>query len=143
MTRSQWIAGGVGLLLAVALPVIGPLARKAPADRCALDGVAIEPRYRVRVRDGGRDSEFCCVHCAELWLGRQAPASRAVFVMDEAGGREIDATSAWFVRSAVVTTPTTGNRIHAFATRADAERHAESARGRLLTGAERPFAGPD
>ena len=143
MTRSQWIAGGAGLLLAVALPVIGHLARRAPAGRCALDGVAIEPRYRVRVREDGRDYEFCCVHCAELWLGRQAPRSRTVFVTDEAGGREIDAASAWFIRSAVVTTPTTGNRVHAFATRADAERHAESAHGRLLTGPDRPFAGPD
>ena len=143
MSRAQWITGLIGLLLAAALPGIGHLARRVPAGRCALDGVAIEPLYRVRVEDDqGRDHEFCCIHCAELWLGRQQAKPRAVYVTDEAGGREIDAPSAYFVRSAVDTTPTVGNRVHAFARRADAERHAAAARGRLLSDAERPFAAP-
>ena len=40
--------------------------------------------------------------------------------------------------SSVVTRATTGNRIHAFRDRQDAQRHAASALGRVLTGTERP-----
>jgi hypothetical protein len=129
-----------GLLLLGALPVVRHWAWRPPPGRCALDGVAIDPPYRVRVHDArGRDHEFCCVRCAELWLGRRREPPRAAFVTDEATGGEIDAAQAHFVRSSVVTTPTTGNRVHAFASPADAARHAEVARGRLLTGPERPF----
>lgn len=129
-----------GLLLLGALPVVRHWAWRPPPGRCALDGVAIEPLYRVRVQDArGRDHEFCCVRCAELWLGRGREPPRAVFVTDEASGREVDAAAAHFVRSGVVTTPTTGNRVHAFATSADAARHAEVARGRVLRESERPF----
>ena len=45
-----------------------------------------------------------------------------------------------FVRSPVVTKASTGNRIHAFRNHTDAERHAATARGRILSGADRPFA---
>ncbi len=141
MRRSEWVIGLAGLLVLAALPVIGNRVRRPAGDRCALDGVRIDPLYRARVRDHeGRDHAFCCVRCAELWLSRQRPGPQAVYVTDEASGREVEATSAHFVRSTVVTVPTTGNRVHAFADRADAERHAETARGRVLVGPERPFA---
>ena len=52
---------------------------------------------------------------------------------------EVDAASAWFVRSQVVTNPVTGNRVHAFRNPDDARRHAEAFGGVLLSGAERPF----
>jgi hypothetical protein len=74
-----------------------------------------------------------------MWLARQGARPREVYVTDEASGAEIDAASAYFVRSLVVTTPTTGNRVHAFRDRADAERHAEVAHGTLLNGTERPL----
>jgi hypothetical protein len=62
-----------------------------------------------------------------------------VLVTDEATGRALPAASAWFVRSAVTTTPVTGNRIHAFRNQADADKHAETFRGTVLVGQELPF----
>jgi hypothetical protein len=141
MPRSCWLIGLAGLTLLAATAVVGSRLRQPPSGRCALDGTAIEPRYRVHVRDrDGRDYEFCCVRCAELWLGRRKAGDVSVSVTDEAFGREIDAASAYFVRSMVVTAPATGCRVHAFADKADAERHAESAHGQLLSGSDRPFA---
>lgn len=141
MSRSEWIVGLAGLLLLALLPLAGHWLRRDSAGRCTLDGVRIEPRYRVRVLDAaGRDREFCCIRCAELWLQRQTNPPLAIRVTDENSGDEIDASAAHFVRSSIVTAPTTGNRIHAFADRANAERHADAANGLILEGPERPFA---
>ena len=82
---------------------------------------------------------FCCPHCAAIWLGRRPAAAAAVTVTDEVSGEPVDAAAAWFVRSSVVTVPTTGNRIHAFRDRADAERHAERFLGTVLPASETPF----
>jgi hypothetical protein len=128
------------LALVVGLAVLGAWMRRGDRGRCALDGVRIEPRYRVRVVDAeGTGREFCCVRCARRWLEDQKAAPRAVYVTDEASGQEVEADRAFFVRSAVVTTPTSGNRVHAFARRGDAEHHAAAAHGRLLDGSDRPF----
>jgi hypothetical protein len=125
----------LGLLAAAAVPALARALRAPAPERCALDGVEAGASDRVRVEGAG---VFCSVACAEAWLARE-PHPRAVFVVDEASGREIPAAAAWFVRSRVVTSPRTGNRIHAFADRGDAERHAEAFQGRLLLGDERPF----
>lgn len=127
----------LGLLAAAAVPALARALRAPAADRCALDGVEAGATDRVRVEGAGL---FCSIACAEAWLARE-PVPRAVFVVDEASGREVPASEAWFVRSRVVTSPRTGNRIHAFAERADAERHARAFQGRLLLGDERPFQG--
>jgi hypothetical protein len=141
MSRSQWRIGLVCLAALALLPMIGHWARRDRAGRCALDGVKIEPLYAVRVRDAeGADRDFCCPICAELWLGRQAAPPRIIYVTDETTGDRLDARRAFFVRSSVVTVPTTGSRVHAFAAEADAVRHADAARGHLLEGEERPFA---
>ena len=125
----------------LALPFVGNWLRRTPEDRCALDGGALVTSYRVRVEDAeGQSSDFCCIRCAQLWLERQEQPARAIWVTDEISGARIDAEAAHYVRSLVVTTPTTGNRIHAFRDLADAERHAEKCRGTILTGGERPFA---
>jgi NosL protein len=130
----------VVVVVVVVLPLVGKWLRSGATPRCALDGVPIEPLYRVRVVDGqGAEHLFCCIDCARHWLEQEPPGRRTVFVTDETSGEEIDADSAWFVRSRVVTTPATGNRVHAFRTRADATRHAEAARGKLLRGDDRPF----
>jgi hypothetical protein len=127
------------LALLASLPVLGRWARHR-AGGCALDGMRVEPWYRVRVMGGGGQRwEFCCVACAEHWLARQRPPQYQVTVTDEPTGTEVWATDAYFVRSTVVTNPTTGNRIHAFRTRADARRHIEQAKGTLLTEADRPL----
>jgi hypothetical protein len=134
--RSRIVA--VTLLVILGLPLAGKWARRGAAARCELDGVAITPSYRVRALDAsGEEHKFCCIRCAALWL-RQRPA-RAVFVTDEATGREINATSAWFVRSQVVTAPQADNYLHAFAHRDDAVKHARTARGTVLAASENPF----
>jgi hypothetical protein len=123
------------------LPFLGTWLRQTPLDHCALDGAAIVPCYRVRIEDSaGRSYNFCCVHCAQMWLEGKSSRVRMIHVTDEATGGELDAEKAVFVRSLVVTTPTTGNRIHVFLERADAEQHAEKCRGTILSGHDRPFA---
>jgi hypothetical protein len=57
---------------------------------------------------------------------------------DESMGKEVPATSAWFVRSRVETVPHTRNRIPAFRAEAAARRHADVAGGVVL--GESPFA---
>jgi hypothetical protein len=139
MRKSEWIAGLVYLLVLAVLALAGSWARRSTEHFCAQDGVRIEPAYRVRIlTDQDRDLEFCCIHCAELWL-RHEPAPRTLLVTDEISGAEIDAGAAYFVRSLVVTNPTTGNRIHAFRWLADAEEHARTSQGKVLEASERPF----
>jgi hypothetical protein len=138
------------ILIVVGLPIVGHLARQKETDRCALDGVAIEPIYRVRIISGARGRpkpgdihnasyEFCCIKCAQLWLAAQNSKPLAVFVTDETTGQEIPAGQAHFAASSVITRPTTGNRIHAFAQKSDTQKHAENFLGRVLEGEDRPF----
>lgn len=90
--------------------------------------------------DGCGDQHlFCCVRCAEIWLRGQPAPPRAVAVTDEATGEEIDASAAWYVRSSIVTMTVTGNRIHVFRNRTEAERHAEAYGGTVLGRSEEPF----
>jgi hypothetical protein len=138
--KPPWATLLVGLVVVAGLPLAGHWARRHRAEGCALDGAAVNPAYRVEVVDAsGHPHAFCCLRCAQIWL-EDKPDPRAVTVTDEASGEPIDAAAAWFVRSSVVTMPTTGNRVHAFRTRADAERHADQFWGVVLSGSERPFA---
>jgi hypothetical protein len=141
MRKSEWITGLAYLLVLAVLPVAGHWARSGAARTCAYDGGAIEPRYRVRIVDEhGRDVLFCCIHCAGAWSKRQETKPKAVWVTDETSGEEIEAESAFFVRSLVMTNPTTRDRIHAFRDESDAREHAERFHGQVLDAAERPFA---
>jgi hypothetical protein len=143
MKRHHLIAAAT-LGLAVGLPLAGSWLRRTPGPRCTLDGLELSDLYRVRVVDAQtRALEFCCIRCAQIWLKRQAQRPRAIQVVDEASGVELSAEEAFFVRSLVVTTPSVGNRIHVFARRADAEKHANQFSGRLLEGTERPFFGAE
>ena len=73
-----------------------------------------------------------------LWIERHKPERpRAVHVTDEASGEMFDADQAIYVRSFVVTTPITQNRIHVFRNSADAEKHAEKFGG--IVESENPF----
>jgi nitrous oxide reductase accessory protein NosL len=122
------------LLVVVGLPLCGKWLRHHEAPRCEVDGLRIDPVYRVRIVDGAGNSHWCCgVDCARLWLKRNTDSSAEVYVTDETTGTEIDARSAFFVESAVVTNPVTLNRVHAFRRRADAEEHARSFGGEVLT----------
>jgi hypothetical protein len=139
--RKYWLAALLGVALIVALPVTADWLQPSSGPRCDLDGVAVDPAYQVRIMDGeGRERRFCCIRCAELWLKHQGHAPREIWVTDEVSGQEIDARSAWFTRSLVITNPVTGNRIHAFRSRPDAEKHVQTS-GTLLVDGETPFAG--
>ncbi len=139
--RSAALAFAAGLTIVGVLPfVLRPL-RVDGTDRCALNGVAIDPRYAVRVLDEatGVSQRFCCPSCAETWAALDPSKPRRAFVVDEDTGAEIDAWDAWFVRSRVVAVPATDSRVHSFATEAAARRHAEEFRGTALEGPERPL----
>jgi len=141
LSKATATAALIVLALAVLLPVIGTWVRRIPQSRCALDGAEIEPSYRVRIDDAeGRTHLFCCIRCCEMWLAQQAALPRRIWVTDESSGEEIDARLAVFVRSVVVTSPTTGDRIHAFKDRLQAERHAKSCWGAVLSDKDKPFA---
>ncbi|HVX09694.1 MAG TPA: hypothetical protein VHC22_00695 [Pirellulales bacterium] len=140
MGRRFWLSAVAVAVLAVALPCLGTWARRHRLPHCALDGVAIVPIYAVEINSPAQPTRvFCCIRCADYWLENEAPRSAVVNATDEVSGRPIDASSAFFVQSRVVTNAVTGNRIHAFADRGDAEEHAAQFRGRLLVGDERPF----
>jgi hypothetical protein len=139
--KAFWLTTLLGLAAVAAVALAGAWVRSRSSGGCALDGAAIDPIYRVEIIDGrGETHAFCCLNCARLWLTRQPAPPRSILATDETSGQPIDAASAYFVRSLVVTRPTTGNRVHAFRNRADAERHAEQFGGVVLSEAESPFA---
>jgi hypothetical protein len=127
----------VGAAVAVGVPLVAFLARSGPSEQCALDGLDINATYCVRIVEASGDEfSFCCLHCARAWLARR-PSPQAVWLTDETTGQALEARRAWLVRSRVVTQPYTGNRIHCFARREDASRHAQEAQGVLLSDTDR------
>jgi len=138
--KSWWLSGLAGLVIVTAIPVVGHLIRGDREGRCAWDGLKIEPIYQVRiVEKPGITDQFCCLQCAEFWLERRGRKPIDIFVTDESSGMEIEASDAFYVRSAVATNPVTGDHRHVFRAFEDAKKHAESAHGRQLLGDERPF----
>jgi hypothetical protein len=137
----RWSLAGFGVGLAMlAVELAGQGVHSPGGAHCEVDGLKIEPLYRVRVVDeAGRSHLFCSICCAARWVGRRPIRPAVFYVTEEREGHEIEAAAAFFVRSSVVTDPVTGNNIHAFRTRADAEAHARAFRGRVLTGTEQPF----
>jgi hypothetical protein len=128
-----------GLALLLLLPVVGSWWRRHREKGCAYDNGRIDPTYRVRIETESQgEVNFCCIRCAEKWLERKQIQPKRIWVTDEPTGEPVPAAEAFFVRSLVVTTPLSGNRIHAFKNKADADLHARQ--GKLLTGSERPFA---
>jgi hypothetical protein len=135
-----WRTALVGTVVVAGLALLAHWARRDAGTGCALDGTRIDPAYRVEVVDSaGGSYAFCCPTCARIWLGRQSAPPRAVTATDEASGEAIDAATAHYVRSSVVTNAGTGNRIHVFRDRGDAERHAERFGGTVLSESENPF----
>ena len=135
-SRHLAFLGAVVLLGAV--PFVGHALRTPQGPRCAGDGVALAGSPVVKFVSGdGSETSCCCVSCAEAWP--IADPRRSVLVTDEATGQMVDAKNAWFVRSLVVAQPATQDRVHAFATKEEADRHTAAYRGRILTGKQRPF----
>ena len=124
-----------GLIIAASLSaLVAFVQQRQSASRCALDGSLIEPVYEVEIIQGDQSSRmFCCVLNAQIWLERNGSPVSAVWVADETTGDKIRAEEAFYVASRIVTTPHTGNRIHAFAQKADAKRHANQFHGNLIS----------
>ena len=141
MQRNRLIVLGAWVLAIVGLPIVAKWHRGDRGAGCALDGVRIDPTFRVRVIDAHSEPhEFCCIRCAETWRVRDREGPRAVYLTDERTGQEIDLDSAQFVRSSVITTPSSGNRIHVFQNDSDARNHAAQFGGTVLLGSDRPLA---
>jgi hypothetical protein len=139
MTPGRWFLAVAWLAIVVGLPLLGHALRRPQQGRCAVDGEPVDPAYGARVVNAdGTSLDFCCLLCAERWL-ESAPPPRAILVTDEISGQMLPANDAYYVRSSVVTQPATGNRVHVFARRSDALRHAKEARGKLLGASEQPL----
>ena len=128
------------IAVSAVLPLAGAVLRGPRAERCQTDGVSLLEAPRVHVvRADGESHDFCCVRCATQWLDAIADVPQEIFVTDAISGDLVDAATATFVRSRIYAQPATGDRVHAFATRAAAEQHADAYRGRVLDGESRPF----
>lgn len=144
LPRIWWISGWLSVLLLALLP----LARRWTLDtggppRCSFDGLAIDPRHRVRIElNDDRQSAhgFCSLGCAEGWVGASRSTPAAIYVTDEPTGDEIDLCHATVVQSRIVVHAGTGDRRHVFRHAKDAAVHAAQFQGRILTGERRPFA---
>jgi hypothetical protein len=138
----NWRTTGLFVLcIAGILPLLGNWLRDDGRAGCALDGMAIDQSRHVRLLDStGTEHVFCSLRCAELWLRATNEKPEKILVTDEATGREIEASSAYFVRSDVMAHSPSNDHRHAFLRRENAEAHADTFRGRLLTGDDRPFA---
>ena len=101
--------------------------------RCSLDGSGIEPLYEVTIIQKDRStSRFSCVLSAQIWLGEYSGQVFSIQVTDEITGQKIAAKDAYYVISELITIPHTGNKIHVFARKAEAELHARQFKGKLV-----------
>lgn len=139
--RHLWLTAAVTLFVAAVLPLIGHTVRGKNPARCHWDGLPVDSVFRVRVATSPDVSySFCCVLCAAAWIDRSAAAVSHIYVTDESSGIEVNAVQAFFVRSTVPTNAITGNRWHTFRTSADALRHADAARARVVSVTDSPLA---
>ena len=140
MTSRPALLFALGLLFAAALPVAGAAWRRDGAPRCALDGVrpAAGAASEIRFADGRREV-FCGPGCLVRRLATLAAPPARALVVDETTGAAVDAASAWYVESAVISNPANRDRLHAFAREQDARRHAAAHHGRARLG---PGVGP-
>ena len=77
---------------------------------CSLDGSEIQPLYEVVIiQDDRLSKSFACVVSARIWFNNNIERIASVLVTDEATGKKIRATDAFYVVSEVVTNPYTGN----------------------------------
>jgi len=101
--------------------------------RCSLDGSKIERLYEVTIIQKDRStSKFSCVLSAQIWLRENSDQIFSIQVTDEITGQKIAAKDAYYVRSELITIPHTGNKIHVFARKAEAELHARQFKGKLV-----------
>ncbi len=134
----KWPIIVIVIFLLIALAT--SLMKKSGGDRCALDAIKIEPIYQVDITVAdGKTLKFCCVGCARKWMDGNKGKVEYITVTDEVTGKRIDESIAYFVESSIVTNQSTGNRIHVFAEKADAEKHAKEFGGTII---QNPFDEP-
>lgn len=115
------------------LLLIALVACKSGDNRCAFDGIAVDPIYEIEItRRNGAVKKFCCVFCAQEWYGRSKRDVARITVTDEISGEKIDASAAYYVESEIFTQRHTRCRTHVFGQRNEAQRHAEQYDGRLV-----------
>ena len=146
--RKRLIIIFVGLLVVAAIALLGGvLGKKKPkvltgkgketAVRCAWDGIRLKPIYQVDAfLDDGSTATFCSIYCATRWLEKNKDKAIYLTVVDEVTGQKFDSTLGYYVESDVITVPEVKNRVHAFANKEDALKHARQFNGRLI---ENPF----
>ena len=127
----KWPIIVIAIFLLVAL--VTSFMKRSGGDRCALDATKIEPIYQVDITpQDGKTLKFCCIECSKKFLAANRGKVSAVTVTDEVTGKRIDASIAYFVESSIVTNQSTGNKIHVFAEKADAEKHAKDFSGTVI-----------
>ena len=132
MKRKIWII--IILVIIGTIAAAGGLIKGRMAARCDYDGMRIEPIYEVDFEfEDGSVKRFCSIVCSLMDLGDEKIRPKYVTVVDEVSGKKIDAALASFVESNVITVPHVKNRIHVFAEKADAERHARQYNGKLIS----------
>ncbi len=131
MRKKVWI---IGILIVIgAIAAIGGFMRGHMAARCDYDGTQIQPIYEVNFElEDGSTKRFCCIVCALMDLKDEEKRLKYITMVDEVSGKKIDDSLAFFVESDVITIPHVKNRIHVFAEKGDAERHARQFNGKLI-----------
>jgi hypothetical protein len=143
LRKAPLLTAIAGLLVVAGLAFVAHPGRRTPEASCALDGTKIDSIYQIKVVErSGAVHRFCCPVCARIWLKQQAAPPQQLLVTDETSGAPVEAASAHYVRSAVVTVPGTGNRVHAFRTAGDAEKYADRFAGVVLSKDENPLFQP-
>jgi len=122
----------LGVVAVALLPLLADRVRPA-RERCVEDAVAVDPAFRVRIRDAeGRWLPFCGVTCAERWLRRAPAPPLAILVVDCATGRELSAEHAFYVRALATMGREAPDAVRVFALRREAQRYEETYGGRIL-----------
>ena len=138
MKRSHFITA---LIIAASISsFVGIFQNHSSPLRCSLDGVLIDPLYEVTIiRKDNTPTNFSCILSARIWLIENSGRLFSIWVTDEATGKKIRAELAYYVESDVITTPHTGDRIHAFAQETAANLHVQQYAGKFV---ENPFRCP-
>jgi NitT/TauT family transport system substrate-binding protein len=141
--RNRLIIIFVGLLVVAAIALLGGvLGKKRPkvltgkeetAVRCAWDGTRLKPIYQVDAfLDQGSTATFCSIYCATRWFEKNKDKVIYLTVVDEVTGQKFDSTLGYYVESDVITVPEVKNRVHAFASKEDALKHARQFNGKII-----------
>jgi len=146
--RKKVIMISIGILAVAAIALLGGILGKKKSKvgtgegeetalNCSFDGTKLNPVYQVDAfLDDGSTRSFCSIYCAARWFEDNRDKVIYFTVMDEVTGQSFDSTLGYFVESDVITVPEVKNRVHAFAIKEDALKHARQFNGKLT---ENPF----